>query len=488
VQSFSVAEQAASLTPKENRLIIGFEPQPRSIKQRESATSWNCATAWIAEEFMRTNVNGTGSRVQAGRPGKTVFPILAAISFCHLLNDMMQSVIPAIYPLLKNAYHLDFGQVGLITLSSQLTASLLQPVVGSYTDRRPQPYSLTIGMCFTFVGLLVLSVAPSFAMILVAAAMVGMGSAVFHPESSRVARMASGGQHGLAQSLFQVGGNAGSALGPLLAAFIVLRRGQSSISWFSLAALLAMIVLANVGAWYRKIGPIQGNARTANTERPAVLSTARIATAIAILLALIFSKYFYLASLTSYYTFYLIGRFHISVQNAQIHLFVFLGAVAAGTIIGGPIGDRIGRKYVIWCSILGVLPFTLLLPYANLFWTGVLSVFIGLILASAFSAILVYAQDLVPGKVGMISGLFFGFAFGMGGVGAALLGKLADLKDINFVYRVCSFLPLIGLLAGWLPSTESISFGSRRANDENTKRQGSTPTGPRTQEEGTNRG
>jgi FSR family fosmidomycin resistance protein-like MFS transporter len=311
-------------------------------------------------------------------------------------------------------------------------------------------------MCFTFVGLLVLSTAPSFGMILVAAAMVGMGSAVFHPESSRVARMASGGQHGLAQSLFQVGGNAGSALGPLLAAFIVLRRGQSSISWFSLAALVAMIVLANVGAWYKKVGPIQGKARVDNTERHAVLSRARTAWAIAILLALIFSKYFYLVSLTSYYTFYLIGRFHISVQSAQIHLFIFLGAVAAGTIIGGPVGDRIGRKYVIWCSILAVLPFTLLLPYANLFWTGVLSVIIGLILASAFSAILVYAQDLVPGKVGMISGLFFGFAFGMGGVGAALLGKLADLTDINFVYRVCSFLPLIGLLAGWLPSTERI--------------------------------
>jgi FSR family fosmidomycin resistance protein-like MFS transporter len=374
---------------------------------------------------------------------------------------MMQSVIPAIYPLLKSAYHLDFGQVGLITLSSQLTASLLQPLVGSYTDRRPQPYSLTVGMCFTFVGLLLLSTAPSFGMILVAAAMVGMGSAVFHPESSRVARMASGGQHGLAQSLFQVGGNAGSALGPLLAAFIVLRRGQSSISWFSLAALVAMIVLANVGAWYKKVGPIQAKARVDDTERHAVLSKARTAAAIAILLALIFSKYFYLVSLTSYYTFYLIGRFHISVQSAQIHLFIFLGAVAAGTIIGGPIGDRIGRKYVIWCSILGVLPFTLLLPYANLFWTGVLSVIIGLILASAFSAILVYAQDLVPGKVGMISGLFFGFAFGMGGVGAALLGKLADLTDINFVYRVCSFLPLIGLLAGWLPSTERIRSASR---------------------------
>ncbi len=432
---------------------------------------------------MRTNVNGTELQAQAARPGRTVFPILAAISICHLLNDMMKSVLPAIYPLLKNTYHLDFGQVGLITLSSQLTASLLQPVVGAYTDRRPKPYSLTIGMCFTFFGLLVLSMAPSFGMVLFAAAMVGMGSAVFHPESSRVARMASGGQHGLAQALFQVGGNAGSALGPLLAAFIVLRRGQSSISWFSLAALLAMIVLANVGAWYKKVGPIQGKARTAHTERHGALSTARVAAAIAILLALIFSKYFYLASLTSYYTFYLIGRFHISVQNAQIHLFVFLGAVAAGTIIGGPVGDRIGRKYVIWCSILGVLPFTLLLPYANLFWTGVLSVVIGVILASAFSAILVYAQELVPGKVGMISGLFFGFAFGMGGVGAALLGKLADLTDINFVYRVCSFLPLIGILAGWLPSTEYLGLGAGKTDGENSKRGHPTPAEARSQED-----
>jgi MFS transporter, FSR family, fosmidomycin resistance protein len=383
-----------------------------------------------------------------------VFTILAAISFCHLLNDMVQSLIPAIYPILKDSFHLDFGQLGLITLTYQLTASLLQPLIGSYTDSRPKPYSLSIGMGFTLIGLVLFSMAPTFTMLLISAALVGVGSAVFHPESSRVARMASGGQHGMAQSLFQVGGNAGSALGPLLAAFIVLPRGQTSIGWFSLAALLAIAVLAKVGAWYKTHAAAHTGSRRKKKEGHASLSSRQVAMAIAILIGLIFSKYFYLASLTSYYTFYLIGKFHLSVQSAQMHLFIFLGAVAAGTIAGGPIGDRIGRKYVIWCSILGVLPFTLLLPYANLFWTRILSVLIGLILASAFSAILVYAQDLVPGKVGMISGLFFGFAFGMGGVGAALLGQLADQTGINFVYHVCSFLPVIGLLTGFLPDLE----------------------------------
>jgi FSR family fosmidomycin resistance protein-like MFS transporter len=384
----------------------------------------------------------------------TAFSILAAISFCHFLNDMVQSLIPAIYPLLKSAFHLDFGQIGLITLTGQTTASLLQPLVGLYTDRRPKPYSLTAGMGFTLVGLLLLSLAVSFGKILVAVALVGVGSAVFHPESSRVARMASGGQHGLAQSLFQVGGNAGSALGPLLAAFIVLPRGQSSIAWFSLAALLAIIVLANVGAWSKKHRAAKAKSPAAHTDHRPALSSRKVVLSVAILIALVFSKYFYLASLITYYTFYLIQKFHVSVQNAQVHLFVFLGAVAAGTIIGGPIGDRFGRKYVIWGSILGVLPFTLLLPYANLFWTGILSVVIGLILASAFSAILVYAQDLIPGKVGMISGLFFGLAFGMGGVGAALLGELADHTSIDFVYKVCAFLPVIGLLTAFLPNLE----------------------------------
>ena len=384
---------------------------------------------------------------------KAAFSILTAISVCHLLNDMVQSLIPAIYPLLKTSFHLDFGQVGLITLTYQLTASLLQPLVGYYTDRRPQPYSLTAGMGITLVGLFLLSIASSYAAIIFAAALVGTGSSVFHPESSRVARMASGGQHGLAQSLFQVGGNAGSALGPLLAAFIVLPRGQSSIAWFTIFTLVGMILLANVGSWAKKrtIKPAFPGARRDHEHG---LPSKTVTSSLAILIALIFSKYFYLASLTSYYTFYLISKFHLPVRDAQIHLFMFLGAVAAGTIIGGPIGDRFGRKYVIWWSILGVLPFTLVLPYANLFWTGILTVIIGLILASAFSAILVYAQELVPGRVGMISGLFFGFAFGMAGIGAALLGKLADLTSINFVYQVCAFLPAIGILAGFLPNLE----------------------------------
>lgn len=386
--------------------------------------------------------------------GRTAFQVLAAISFCHLLNDMLQSVIPAVYPILKTAYRLDFGQIGLITLTVQLTASILQPFVGIYTDHRPTPYSLPVGMSFTLVGLLLLSIAPSFAMILLAVALVGVGSSVFHPESSRVARMASGGQHGLAQSLFQVGGNAGSALGPLLAALVVLPAGQRSIALFSVAALLAIFVLIRIGTWYKRHRTVIAKARAHLEERHPGLSSRRIALALFVLIGLVFSKYFYLASLTSYYTFFLMSRFHVSVRAAQIHLFVFLGAVAAGTIIGGPIGDRFGRKYVIWCSILGVLPFTLLLPSANLFWTSVLSIVIGLILASAFSAILVYAQDLVPGKVGTVSGLFFGLAFGMGGIGAALLGKLADMTSIEMVYRVCSFLPAIGLLTFFLPDLE----------------------------------
>jgi FSR family fosmidomycin resistance protein-like MFS transporter len=380
--------------------------------------------------------------------------VLTAISFCHFLNDMMQSVIPAIYPILKSAYRLDFGQIGLITLTSQLTASLLQPVVGLYTDRRPTPYSLAIGMGATLVGLILLSIAPTFAMILFAVALVGVGSSVFHPESSRVARMASGGQHGFAQSLFQVGGNAGSAVGPLLAAFIVLPAGQRSIAWFSAAALVGIVVLSRVGGWYKARRGSLAKAKAATYEIYARLPSKTVAIAIAILIALMFSKFFYLASLSSYYTFFLISKFHVSVRTAQIYLFIFLGAVATGTIVGGPVGDRIGRKYVIWWSILGVLPFTVMLPYVSLFWTGFLSVIIGLVLASAFSAIVVYAQDLVPGKVGTVSGLFFGLAFGMGGVGAALLGRLADTTSIDFVYRICSFLPVIGLLAAFLPNLE----------------------------------
>jgi FSR family fosmidomycin resistance protein-like MFS transporter len=384
---------------------------------------------------------------------KLAFTVLLAVSFCHVINDMMQSLIPAIYPILKSSFHLDFGQVGLITLTYQIVASLLQPFVGMYTDRRPLPFSLPIGMTFTLSGLLLLSTAPTFGLLLVASGMVGVGSSIFHPESSRVARLASGGQHGLAQSVFQVGGNGGSALGPLLAAFIVARHGQRSIAWFGIAALLGIVVLSRIGVWYRAHGITAGKPKKERTTGLA-LSRRQVAFAIAILIALIFSKYFYLASLSSYYTFYLMNKFHVTVQHAQLLLFLFLGAVAAGTIIGGPVGDRFGRKLVIWCSIAGVLPFTLVLPYANLLWTALLSVVIGVIIASAFSAILVYAQELVPGKIGMISGLFFGFAFGMGGIGAGVLGELADHTSIEFVYHVCAYLPVIGFLTAFLPNID----------------------------------
>ena len=385
---------------------------------------------------------------------KVAFTVLAAISLCHLLNDMVQSLIPAIYPILKSAFHLDFSQLGLITLTFQATASLLQPFVGLYADRRPKPYSLVVGMGCTLVGLLLLSRAWNFGMILISSALVGVGSSVFHPESSRVARMASGGQHGLAQSLFQVGGNTGSAIGPLLAAFIVVPHGQHSISWFSAAALAAIVLLINVGHWYKRKAAAKPRAGAIHTAHGAIPSSKRVIVSIAVLAALVFSKYIYLVSLSNYYTFYLMSKFHVSVRTSQIYLFVFLGAVAAGTIIGGPVGDRIGRKLVIWCSILGALPFTLALPYANLVWTSILTVVIGVILASAFSAIIVYAQELVPGNIGMISGLFFGFAFGVAGVGAALLGQLADHTSIRFVYQICSYLPAIGLLTALLPNVE----------------------------------
>jgi FSR family fosmidomycin resistance protein-like MFS transporter len=380
-------------------------------------------------------------------------PILAAISVSHLLNDLIQSLLPAIYPILKSSFQLDFGQIGLLTLTFQLTASLLQPLIGIYTDRKPQPFSLVVGMGFTLMGLLTLSRAGSYPLLLVGAALIGMGSSVFHPESSRVARMASGGRHGLAQSIFQVGGNAGSALGPLLAAFIVVPFGQSSIAWFSAVALLAMIILFRVGRWYAaRVVDLKARPRAAEVK--AVHSRKRIAWSIVILMLLVFSKDFYTASFSSYFTFYLISKFQLPVQDAQVYLFVFLSALAVGTVAGGPIGDRIGRRYVIWISILGVLPFTLLLPYANLFWTAILSVVIGLVLASAFTSILVYATELVPGRVGMIAGLFFGLSFGMGGLGAALLGQLADLTSIETVYKVVSFLPAVGLLAYFLPKIE----------------------------------
>ena len=408
-----------------------------------------------------TNLAAVGAVAPAETGEKTVFKILLTISFCHLLNDTIQSLMPPIYPLLQKTFHFNYWQVGRIALTSQLTASILQPLVGLYTDRRPKPYSLAVGMGITMFGLLAFSMAPSYGTILAAAALVGIGSAVFHPESSRIARMASGGQHGMAQSLFQVGGNAGSALGPLLAwAFI---SGQSSIAWFSLLALVAIVLLTNIGTWFRNhplrlpkpiiVDPARAVSVASAPPRTA-MTFSKLAFTVAILGALMFSKFFYLASLMTYYTFYLMGKFHLTVQNAQLHLFLFLAAVAAGTYIGGPVGDKIGRKYVIWVSILGVLPFTLLLPYANLFWTSSLSVVIGFILASAFSAILVYAQELMPGRIGLVSGLFFGLAFGLGGIGAALLGKLADLTDINFVYRVCSFLPAIGILTAFLPNLE----------------------------------
>lgn len=383
----------------------------------------------------------------------TAFKVLGAISVAHLMNDMIQSILLAIYPMLKDSFSLSFAQIGLITLVYQLAASLLQPFIGFYTDRHPKPYSLPVGMGFTLLGLLLLSVAPSFGWLLVAAVLVGTGSSVFHPESSRVARMASGGRHGLAQSLFQVGGNVGSALGPLLAALFIIPHGQRSVAWFSLAALFGIVVLTGIGRWYSANRVIlKPRARRDGAENG--LSRNQVMGALAVLGVLVFSKYFYLASLNSYFTFYLIDKFGLSVREAQLYLFLFLAAVAVGTVVGGPVGDRIGRKIVIWVSILGVAPFTLLLPYANLFWTGALVVIIGMVLASAFSAIVVYAQELVPGKVGMIAGLFFGFAFGMGGVGAAALGKLADATSIGYVYQVCAYLPLLGVVAILLPNVE----------------------------------
>ncbi len=384
---------------------------------------------------------------------QTVFPILFALSFSHLLNDTIQSLIPAIYPIIKNSYHLSFTQIGLITFTFQMAASLFQPFVGLYTDKKPQPFSLATGMGFTLIGLITLSQSSNFYMILFAVALIGTGSSIFHPEASRMAHAASGGKRGLAQSVFQLGGNAGSSLGPLLAAWIIVPHGQVSVIWFSLIALLAIVVLTYVGNWYKGyLVRLSERVKTQSKNLGHNLSKRRVIFSISILLILIFSKYFYMASLTSYFTFYLIQKFHVSVQTSQVYLFVFLFSVAAGTLIGGPVGDRIGRKYVIWASILGTAPFALLLPHANLFWTGVLIVPIGIILASAFSAILVYAQELIPGKVGLVAGLFFGFAFGMGGIGSALLGRLADSTSINYVYNVCAFLPLIGLLTAFLPN------------------------------------
>ena len=407
----------------------------------------------------------TPASAQAAAPAasdpSTAFKVLGAISVAHLMNDMIQSILLAIYPMLKESFSLSFAQIGMITLVYQLAASLLQPFIGFYTDRHPKPYSLPVGMGFTLVGLVLLSVAPSFGWLLVAAVLVGTGSSVFHPESSRVARMASGGRHGLAQSLFQVGGNVGSALGPLLAALFIIPHGQGSVAWFSLAALFGIVVLTGIGRWY-SANRVRLKPRARREGAGNGLSRNQVLGALTVLGVLVFSKYFYLASLNSYFTFYLIGKFGLSVREAQLYLFLFLAAVAVGTVVGGPIGDRVGRKIVIWVSILGVAPFTLMLPYANLFWTGALVVVIGMVLASAFSAIVVYAQELVPGKVGMIAGLFFGFAFGMGGVGAAALGKLADATSLEYVYQVCAYLPLLGVVAILLPNVEKPRAGTAR--------------------------
>ncbi len=392
------------------------------------------------------------------------FAVLASISLAHLLNDTMQSLLPAMYPILKTTFALTFGQVGLMTLALMLTASVLQPVVGFITDRRPAPFALVGGMACSLLGLVLLAFAHEYWVLLSAAVCVGLGSSVFHPESSRIARLASGGRHGLAQSLFQVGGNAGSAIGPLLAAFLVAPFGQRSVLWCAVLALIGIVVARRVGGWYQAhLARVSPSVRASTAVHRHALSRGRVAAALAVLAALIFSKYFYMASLSSYYTFYLMTRFAVSVREAQLHLFVFLAAVAAGTLLGGPIGDRVGRKRVIWASILGVLPFTLVLPYVNLFWTVVLVVIIGLTLASAFSAIVVYAQELVPGRVGLISGVFFGFAFGMGGLGAAALGELADVIGIEAVYRICAFLPAIGLLTALLPDVGAVAaHGARR--------------------------
>jgi len=389
-------------------------------------------------------------------PLSPVFGILFALSFAHLLNDTMQSLIPAIYPILKAELQLDYAHIGLITLTNQLTASLLQPVVGAFTDKHPQPFSLALGMASTLIGLVLLSIATNLGLVLLAVGFVGIGSSVFHPEASRVAHLSSGGRLGFAQSIFQVGGNAGSSLGPLLAAAIVVTRGQKSIMWFSLLALVGIIVLSRIGIWYRDSLAHHHAAKHRGTlHRDTGLTRKRVIFSLGILILLVFSKYFYLASMSSYYTFFLIQKFGLSVRDAQLYLFIFLAAIAAGTFLGGPVGDRIGRKAVIWVSILGVAPFALALPYANLFWCAVLSAIIGVILASAFSAILVYSQELVPGKVGTMSGLFFGLAFGLGGLGSAVLGAIADHHGIPYVFHICSYLPLIGLLTALLPNLDT---------------------------------
>ena len=394
-----------------------------------------------------TTVSSTDSTIIVP---KTIYPILFSIAFAHLLNDLLQAVIPASYPILKQNFHLSFTQIGLITLSYQLAASILQPIVGLYTDKKPKPFSQIFGMLFTLSGIVLLSYAANFQMIIASVILVGIGSSIFHPEASRISFLASGGKRGLAQSIFQLGGNAGTAMGPLLVALIVVPNTQFYIIWFVVVAVIGLLVLSRIALWYQ-------NHLSLRTTKKAVidlpnLSQSKIIISVSILLVLIFSKFFYMASMSSYFTFYLIEKFHLSVQAAQFHLVLFLAACAIGTLIGGPLGDRFGRKYVIWFSVLGAAPFTLLLPFVDLFWTGILSVVIGIVISSAFPAILVYAQELLPKKLGMVSGLFYGFAFGMGGLGSALLGNLADHTSITYVYYLCAYLPLIGIIAFFLPN------------------------------------
>lgn len=395
-------------------------------------------------------------KFQAENIHKTVYPILFIISFSHFINDLLQAVIPSVYPLFKEKFDLTFSQIGMITFTYQLTASIFQPFVGMYTDKKSKPYSLMLAMSFTLIGIFLVSIASSFTYLLMSVSLIGLGSSIFHPESSRVAHLASGGKKGLAQSIFQLGGNAGSAVGPLLAALLVIPNGQTAIAWFCLIAIIGIFALYKIALWYS--AHLELKKQNKNTTKEIIyhsLSKKRVVMALVILLILIFSKYFYMASFTSYYTFFLIDKFKLSIQESQIYLFAFLGAVAVGTLFGGPLGDKFGRKYVIWVSILGVAPFTLLLPYATLYWVGILSVIIGLILSSAFSAILVYATELLPGKVGLVAGLFFGFAFGMAGLGSAILGKIADNTNIEYVFQLCAYLPLIGIITYFLPNIES---------------------------------
>ncbi|WP_348813652.1 MFS transporter [Flavobacterium maritimum] len=400
---------------------------------------------------MNSSSSETVSNVHSGTSvQQTVYPILFSIAFAHLLNDLLQAVIPASYPILKGNFNLTFTQIGLITLAYQLAASILQPVVGLYTDKRPKPFSQIFGMLFTMSGIVLLSYAWDFSIIVVSVVLVGIGSSIFHPEASRISFLASGGKRGLAQSIFQLGGNAGTAIGPLLVALIVVPNAQYYIIWFVVAAMIALLVLSRIAFWYQSHLSMRATKKTV-VDLPN-LSQTKIVISVGILLVLIFSKFFYMASMSSYFTFYLMEKFHLSVQEAQFHLVLFLASCAVGTLIGGPLGDKFGRKYVIWFSVLGAAPFTLMLPYVDLFWTGILSVIIGTIISSAFPAILVFAQELLPKKLGMVSGLFYGFAFGMGGLGSALLGNLADYTSITYVYSICAYLPLIGIIAFFLPN------------------------------------